>query len=184
MIFAPTNFDSAWLLKPQRHEDERGFFARTWCVDEFAAHGLSTQLVQCSVSFNRKCGTLRGMHYQVAPHEEAKLVRCTRGAIFDVIVDIREESKTYGQWQGFELSAENGESLYIPEGFAHGFQTLQDDTEIFYQMNQFHHSISARGFHHADSNVAIAWPLEVTVISDADRQSERLERSVVSDTAI
>ena len=150
MFFLPTHFDAAWLLKPDRREDERGFFARTWCVDEFAVHGLSTQFVQCSVSFNRKRGTLRGMHYQTSPHEEAKLVRCTRGAIFDVIVDIRQGSKTFGQWQGFELTADNGESLYIPEGFAHGFQTLREDTEVFYQMTQLHHPISARGFHYAD----------------------------------
>lgn len=182
MVFEPTLLDGAWLLRPERHEDERGFFARTWCVDEFATHGLSTQLVQCSVSFNRKRGTLRGMHYQVAPHEEAKLVRCTRGVIFDVIVDIRKGSKTYGQWQGFELSAENGDSLYIPEGFAHGFQTQQDDTEVFYQMNQFHQSGSARGFDHADSSVAIAWPIEVTVISDADLHRAPLTRIAARDT--
>ena len=182
MIFVPTQFDSAWLIQPERHEDERGFFARTWCKNEFATHGVSTPWVQCSVSFNRKRGTLRGMHYQIAPHEEAKLVRCTRGAIFDVIVDVRDGSKSCGQWQSFELSAENGESLYIPEGFAHGFQTLCDDTEVLYQMNQFHHPGAARGFHFADTSIAIVWPIEVTVISDADQQREPLTRFVATNT--
>mgnify|MGYP003663039042 CR=1 FL=1 len=183
MEFVPTDFDTAWLIRPQRYEDERGFFTRTWCQETFKTQGLSDGLVQCSTSYNRKRGTLRGMHYQVSPHQEAKLVRCTRGAIFDVIVDVRDGSRTYGQWRGFELSAENGESLYIPEGFAHGFQTLRNDTEVFYQMNQVYHADSARGFHYADSDVAIRWPLEVSVISDADRRHEQLNLRVVTRTA-
>ncbi len=174
MEFLPTDFEGAWLLQAERQEDERGFFARTWCRNEFQAKGLSMELVQCSVSFNRHRGTLRGMHYQASPHQEAKLVRCTRGAIFDVIVDVREYSATFGKWQGFELTYLNHDALYIPEGFAHGFQTLTDDTEVLYQMNQFHHPTAARGFHYADPAVAIQWPSTVSIISLADRQRASL----------
>ena len=180
MIFQSTDFDDAWLIKPEQLEDERGFFARTWCKEEFRDHGLSPELVQCSVSFNRRRGTLRGMHYQAAPHQEAKLVRCTCGTIFDVIVDVREGSNTFGHWQGFRLSSENRESLYIPEGFAHGFQTLTNDAEVLYQMNQFHHAESARGFHHADPKVAIDWPIAITVVSGADRNRGSLVPNVAA----
>lgn len=173
MIFVPTRFEGVWLIQPARHEDERGYFARTWCCDEFAAHGLASTLVQCSVSYNRKRGTVRGMHLQTTPYEETKLVRCTRGAVFDVIVDVRENSATRGCWQGFELSAENGESLYIPAGFAHGFQTLLDETELFYQMDQYYHAASARGYHYADPGLGIAWPEPVSVISDKDESLPR-----------
>lgn len=170
MKFVPTKFDSAWLIEPDRHEDERGFFARTWCQREFEDRGLNAGLVQCSVSFNTASGTLRGMHFQATPHEEAKLVRCTRGSIFDVIVDVRRQSPTFGQWQGFELSAVNHRTLYIPEGFAHGFQTLEADTEVSYQMSEFFHPESACGFHHADSQIGIQWPLPVEVISQKDSE--------------
>jgi dTDP-4-dehydrorhamnose 3,5-epimerase len=168
--FVPTKFDTAWLIEPDRHEDERGFFARTWCQREFEEHGLSPGLVQCSVSFNNRRGTLRGMHFQMAPHEEAKLVRCSLGSIFDVIVDVRDGSPTFGEWQSFLLSAENRNSIYIPGGFAHGFQTLAPDSEVFYQMSEFFQPEAARGFHHADLKVGIAWPLEVEAISQNDIQ--------------
>ncbi|MEZ6060314.1 MAG: dTDP-4-dehydrorhamnose 3,5-epimerase [Planctomycetaceae bacterium] len=169
MRFVPTRFEGAWLLEPVRHADNRGWFARTWCHNEFQDHGLPTSFVQCSVSFNVLRGTLRGMHFQSAPHEEAKLVRCTRGVIFDVIVDIRPQSPVYGQWQAFELTADNGHAVYIPGGFAHGFQTLTDNSEVSYQMTEFYHPQSAAGFHHADSSVQIHWPCEVTRISEADQ---------------
>jgi dTDP-4-dehydrorhamnose 3,5-epimerase len=168
--FVSTKFDSAWLIEPDRHEDERGFFARTWCQQEFAERGLNSSLVQSSVSFNRKRGTLRGMHFQSAPHEEAKLVRCTKGGIFDVIVDVRADSPTFGVWQSFQLSVENGRSLYIPEGFAHGFQTLVADSEVLYQMSEFFHPESANAFHHMDAQIGIDWPLPVSVISERDQQ--------------
>jgi dTDP-4-dehydrorhamnose 3,5-epimerase len=169
MNFLPTKFENAWLIEPDRHEDERGFFARTWCQREFEERGLNPDLVQCSVSFNRKRGTLRGMHFQAAPHEEAKLVRCTQGIIFDVIVDVRTQSSTFGEWQSFELSSANHRSLYIPGGFAHGFQTLAPDSEILYQMSEFFHPESTCGFHHADRRTEISWPLSVEAISPKDR---------------
>ncbi len=168
MRLIPTTFEDAWLVEPELHEDERGFFARTWCQKEFLELGLNSQFVQCNVSFNRRAGTLRGLHYQVPPHEEVKLVRCTRGSIFDVIVDIRAESETYGQYAAFELSADNHLALYIPRGFAHGFQSLAADTEVLYQMSDFFDAESARGFHYADATIAIRWPLPVSVISKND----------------
>jgi len=168
--FLPTKFESAWLIEPDRHEDERGFFARTWCRREFEEHGLNPDLVQCSVSFNTRRGTLRGMHFQAPPHAEAKLVRCTQGRIFDVIVDVRDGSKTFGEWQSFLLSAKNRNSLYIPAGFAHGFQTLETDSEVFYQMSEFFQPEAARGFNHADAAVGIAWPLQAEGISQNDTQ--------------
>jgi dTDP-4-dehydrorhamnose 3,5-epimerase len=171
MRFRETSLAGAFLIEPERMEDARGFFARTWCVREFAAQGLSTDLVQCNVSFNARAGTLRGMHYQVAPHAEIKLVRCPRGAIFDAIVDVRADSPTFGRWLGFELSAENGQMLYIPEGFAHGFQTLSDDSEVAYQMSTFYDAESARGLRWDDSTVGIEWPLaESRILSDRDRE--------------
>lgn len=163
-----TELDGVWLIEPERHEDERGFFARTWCQQEFRAFGLEPQLVQSSVSFNREAGTLRGMHYQIPPHAEKKLVRCTRGAIFDVVVDMRSDSPTNGSYVAFELSEENHLAIYIPDGFAHGFQTLRPDSEVFYQMSEFFHRESGRGFHYADRDVAIEWPLPVSIISPKD----------------
>ncbi len=173
MQFIPTRFQDAWLVEPERRNDDRGFFARTWCQREFEQRGLNPSLVQCSVSFNHRAGTLRGMHYQTDPYQEAKLVRCTQGRIYDVIVDLRERSKTFGKWQGFELSAQNRRSLYIPEGFAHGFQTIDPDTEVLYQMSEFFFDESARGFHHADPAIGIEWPLEVNSISDSDQNRPR-----------
>jgi dTDP-4-dehydrorhamnose 3,5-epimerase len=167
--FVPTKFESAWLIEPDRHEDERGFFARTWCQQEFQERGLNTDLVQCNISFNRAKGTLRGMHFQAAPHEETKLVRCTQGRIFDVIVDVREDSPTYGQWEGFELSAKNRNALYIPEGFAHGFQTLEPDSEVSYQMGTSYASDGARGVNFADISVGIQWPLKPKAVSTRDQ---------------
>jgi dTDP-4-dehydrorhamnose 3,5-epimerase len=169
MKFTPTPLAGVWIIDGERIEDERGFFARSWCQREFEPHGLNPRLVQCSVSFNRKKGTLRGMHYQIAPHEEAKLVRCTRGAIYDVAVDLRPASPTRKQWLAVELTAENGRALYIPEGCGHGFQTLADDTEVFYQMSEFYHPESARGVHWNDPQLKIPWPVASKIISPHDQ---------------
>jgi dTDP-4-dehydrorhamnose 3,5-epimerase len=153
-----TGLPGALLIEPLRRADERGFFARTWCARAFAARGIHCAWVQCNVSFNKHTGTLRGLHYQVAPHEEDKLVRCTRGAIYDVIVDLRPGSATCGRWAAFELTADNGLALFIPHGFAHGFQTLADDSEVFYQMSEFYHPESARGLRWDDPALGIVWP--------------------------
>lgn len=148
--------------------DDRGFFARSWCQQEFEAQGLNSRLVQCNVSFNYRKGTLRGMHFQAAPHAETKLVRCTKGAIYDVALDMRPESPAYKRWVGVELTAKSRQMLYIPEGCAHGFLTLEDETEVFYQMSEFYHAESARGARWDDPAFAIAWPEEVQVISERD----------------
>jgi len=169
VIFVPTPLPGAFVIEPERHEDQRGFFARTWCAREFEDHGLSPRLVQCSVSFNKRKGTLRGMHYQAMPYPEAKLVRCTMGAIYDVIIDLRPSSPTYKQHVAVELTAENRKMLYIPESFAHGFQTLIDDTEVFYQMSAFYSPDHARGVRWDDPAFRIAWPPDNRVIIDRDR---------------
>jgi len=168
MKFIKTDLQDAYLVNIERMEDERGFFARTWCTREFQDHGLASSLVQCSISFNHKKGTLRGMHFQVSPHEETKLVRVTAGSVFDVIVDMRLSSKTYLQHFGVELSAENRTMLYIPKGFAHGFLTLQDNSEIFYQMSEFFVPEASRGIRWNDSALDIHWPEPVRVISKRD----------------
>lgn len=169
MQFIPTGLAGAYMVEPEPIVDERGFFARTWCRDEFARQGLNPDLVQCSISFNKTAGTLRGMHYQQAPHAEAKLVRCTRGAIYDVIIDLRPDSATFTRWFGAELSAENRKALYVPEGFAHGFLTLADAAEVLYQMSEVFHAESARGVRWDDPAFAIAWPGAVRVIAERDR---------------
>ena len=169
MIFKETKLQGAYIIEPELLEDERGFFARTWSREEFAARGLDANLVQCNSSFNKQRGTLRGMHYQTAPHEEVKLARCTAGAIYDVIVDLREDSPTRSQWIAMELSAANRLMVYIPKGFAHGFQTLADETEVFYQVSEYYHPESARGVRWDDPAFGIDWPLEISVISERDR---------------
>jgi len=175
MIFSETKLKGAFIIEPKKQEDERGFFARTWCEKEFEIHGLNPRLVQCSISFNKKKGSLRGMHFQVAPHEEAKLVRCTMGAIYDVIIDLRRSSPTFRKWVAVELTANNRQMLYIPEGFAHGFQTLVDNTEILYQMSQFYHPESARGIRWNDPIVKINWPLSKITISDKDKNHPSID---------
>lgn len=170
MIFAATAIEGAFLIQPERFEDERGFFARTYCVRELQEHGLDSQVVQRSVSHNRKRGTLRGMHYQIAPHEETKLVSCSRGAIHDVIIDLRPDSPSYRRWTGAALSADNGHILYIPRGCAHGFITLTDDATVDYQISDFHHPESARGVRYNDPAFGIEWPLEPAVINARDRE--------------
>ncbi len=169
MIFTKTKLGGSYIIEMEKLLDYRGFFARAWCQQEFEAHGLNTRFVQANIGFSKKRGTLRGLHFQVMPHEEIKLVRCTRGAVYDVIVDLLAGSPTYKQWVGVELSADNYRMLYAPEGFAHGYQTLTDDAEIVYQTSQFYRAGSARGVRYNDPAFGIEWPMEVQVISDQDK---------------
>ena len=170
MIFEELALMGAYLIKPEPHFDERGYFVRSFCKQEFQAHGLVDEYVQCNISFNKKKGTLRGMHYQSRPNQETKLVRCCRGAIYDVIVDIRQQSSTYKQWLGFELTQDNGLFLYIPEGFAHGFLTLQNDSEVFYQMSTVYVAEAAFGFRWNDPLFKIKLPRLPEIISEKDMQ--------------
>ena len=169
MIFTETILKGAFVIEPEPVRDERGLFARTWCQKEFEAQGLDAAWVQNNISVNRQKGTLRGMHYQIAPHEEVKLIQCAMGSIYDVIVDLRPTSPTYCQHVGMILSTENRRLLYIPRTFAHGFLTLQDKTEVFYHMSEFHAPGFARGFRWDDSAFPIVWPEAITAISEKDR---------------
>jgi dTDP-4-dehydrorhamnose 3,5-epimerase len=168
MIFYETKLPGVFIIAPEKLADERGFFARTWCQRDFAAHGLEPHFVQCNVSFNQAMGTLRGMHYQAAPCAEAKLVRCTMGAIYDVSLDLRPESPTFKQWVAVELTADNHCMCYVPAGCAHGFQTLRDNTEVLYQMSTFYAPLAARGVRWNDPAFGIQWPLEVRRIAARD----------------
>ncbi len=168
MLFHETKLEGAFVIELEKRADTRGFFARGWCQKEFEDHGLVAQVVQANISYNRKKGTLRGMHYQVAPVEETKLVRCVRGGIYDVIIDLRPESPTYKQWIGVALTAENYKMLYVPENFAHGLQTLEDDTEVIYQVSQFYTPGAERGMRWNDPAFRIEWPQDIEVISDKD----------------
>lgn len=159
MIFCQTHLSGSYLIDMEMHEDERGYFARTFCIAEFAAHGLPIAFKQCNLSFNKRRGILRGMHYQADPFPEGKLVRCSRGAIYDVIIDLRPESATYCQWVGAHLSAQNGRSLYIPERFAHGFVTLEDESEVHYSMTESYNPQLARGVRWNDPIFGIDWPI-------------------------
>jgi dTDP-4-dehydrorhamnose 3,5-epimerase len=170
MRFIQTTLPGVFLVEPAPCEDSRGFFARTFCAREFAEHGLATGFVQCSVSMSRLRGTLRGMHYQLPPACEAKLLRCTAGALYDVVVDLRPGSPSYLQHLSVELSAANQRWLYVPEMFAHGFQTLEDDTEVFYQITEYYTPDRASGLRFDDPGLKIHWPLPVAAISDKDRQ--------------
>jgi len=171
VIFRETPVAGAWIVEPERHADARGFFARTWCAAEFARHGLSPRLVQVSLSHTAQRGTLRGLHFQVPPHAEAKLIRCVRGAIFDVAVDLRPESPTFRRHVAVRLDADNRLALYVPEGCAHGFQTLTDNTEVLYQMSAPYAPGAARGVRWDDPAFAIPWPPGDRIIADRDRQS-------------
>ena len=173
--FRETNLKGAYLIELDKLHDERGFFARSYCFREFEEHYLNPRVVQCNVSYNLKKGTLRGMHYQLSPYEESKLVRCTRGAVYDVIVDLRRESNTYMKHYGVRLDSKNRSMLFIPEGFAHGFLTLKDNTEVFYQMSEFYSPDSAKGFRWNDPAFGIRWPHEVAVISERDRSYPNFE---------
>lgn len=171
MKFIELSLQGAYLIEPELIEDSRGFFARSFCTHEFKKHGLNSNIYQCNISFNHKKGTLRGMHFQIGDNSEVKVVRCNSGAIYDVIIDLRPNSPTYKQWQGVELTAKNRTMLYIPEGFAHGFQTLEDNTELSYQMSEFFAPEQARGIRWNDPAFKIKWPYEQpTVISAKDQQ--------------
>ena len=170
MLFTKTSLEGSFLIQAERIEDNRGYFATTFAVPDFEAHGLSARVLQTSTSFNKQKGTVRGMHLQLAPYTETKLVRCIAGAIFDVLVDLRPGSATFGKWEGFELSSENMNMLYIPEGFAHGFQTLTDNAEVAYMLGQVYSPNHARGLCHNEAAIGIKWPLELTVISARDAQ--------------
>jgi len=169
MIFTETKLKSAYIIDINKIEDDRGFFARGWCKKEFEEHGLNPNLAQLNIGYSHKRGTLRGMHYQRAPREEAKLVRCTKGAIYDVIIDLRRDSPTHLQWIGVDLTEENRRMLYAPEGFAHGYQTLSDNTEIYYQTTQFYAPELATGVRYDDPAFGILWPVSIDVISNQDR---------------
>jgi dTDP-4-dehydrorhamnose 3,5-epimerase len=168
MKFRETQLTGAWIIEPELQEDDRGFFARTFCRREFEAHGLSFDFVQCNLSYNHRRGTLRGMHYQTRPHQEAKLVRCVSGALCDVIIDIRHNSPTYKRWIAVELSHDKRTTLYIPAGFAHGYLTLADKTEVFYQMSEFYTPEAERGIRWNDPAFNIQWPMHPKVISSKD----------------
>jgi dTDP-4-dehydrorhamnose 3,5-epimerase len=170
MIFSETKLSGAYVIEIEKLKDDRGFFARTWDREKFEELGLDTKLSQCSVSFNKKAGTIRGMHYQIKPHQEVKLVRCTKGKIFDVIIDLRENSKTFMKWFGVELSSQKHKMLHIPEGFAHGFQTLEDNTEVFYQISKDYMPEYARGKLYSDPIFNISWPIKSPIVSEKDQQ--------------
>lgn len=169
MRFTETDIDGAWVIDPATHEDERGRFFRAWCVQEFAEQGINFKPVQANMGFSLRKGTVRGMHFQVAPALEAKLVRCTRGAMFDVVLDLRPDSKTYGEWYSVELTADNGRMLYLPEACAHGYQTLEDRTEMHYMASHIYAPASTRGARFDDPAFQIHWPLAVSVVSEQDR---------------
>ncbi len=169
MIFTPTKLQGAYILEVKKIEDERGFFGRSWCKQELEAHGLNANVVQANVSYNKVKGTLRGMHFQKAPHQETKLVRCTRGAICDVIIDLRPDSPTYKQWIGVELTESNYRMLFVPEDFAHGFITLEDNTEVTYQVTQYYTPGAEGGIRWNDPAFNITWPIEPVVVSGKDQ---------------
>jgi dTDP-4-dehydrorhamnose 3,5-epimerase len=169
VIFAPTCLAGAFIIEPEPLADARGLFARTWCQRELEAHGLVARIAQCSTSFNQRKGTLRGMHYQVEPFAEVKIVRCTRGAMYDVIIDLRPESPTFARYFGAVLSADNRKAMYVPTGFAHGFQTLEDDTEVFYQISELYSPEHSRGVRWNDPAFAVVWPDDERTMSDRDR---------------
>jgi dTDP-4-dehydrorhamnose 3,5-epimerase len=169
MIFTETKLKGAFIIDIERREDNRGFFSRVWCVKEFDEHGLNMRNIQSNIGFSPKKGTMRGLHYQLTPYEEAKLVRCTMGYIYDVIVDLRRESQTYKEWFALELTAENRRMLYIPERIAHGYLTLENNSEVFYQSSEFYYPEWACGIRYDDPAFGIKWPIEIQVISENDK---------------
>jgi dTDP-4-dehydrorhamnose 3,5-epimerase len=175
MKFQKTSLEGLWQIELELREDERGFLARTYCDNEFAAQGLNTRWPQCNLTLTKKLGTIRGMHYQEEPRPETKLIRCSVGAIFDVLVDVRRDSVTFGKWEGFELTSQNRKMLYVPAGFAHGFQTLVDNCEVFYHMSELYVPELARGIRWDDPKVGIKWPLSVTHVSERDRNWPSLD---------
>jgi dTDP-4-dehydrorhamnose 3,5-epimerase len=169
VIFTETHLRGAYIIDIEPLKDDRGYFARSFCREEFFRHGLKFEVAQCNISFNRRKGTLRGMHYQIPPKAEAKLVRCTRGAVHDVIVDLRDDSTTFRRWEAVNLTGDDSRMLYVPEGFAHGFQTLADDSEVFYQMFESYSPEHAHGVRWDDPELGIEWPLPIPIVSERDR---------------
>lgn len=182
MIFTPAKIEGAYLIEPEKKRDERGFFARSFCQKEFEEKGLNICWVQSNISFNEKKGTIRGMHYQTAPHEEIKLVRCTWGALYDVLIDLRPESPTFKQWETFELSEANHRILYIPKGVAHAFQTLVDKTEVFYEMSEAYHPESSKGIRWNDPFFNIKWPISNPILSSKDQNYPNFNPSLTEIT--
>ncbi len=170
MIFTETELKGAYIIEVEKSEDDRGFFSRIWDKKIFEEKGLDSKIIQSSISFNKKRGTMRGMHYQIEPYAESKLLSCTKGKIFDVIVDLREDSKTFKNWISVELSESNHKMLYIPKGFAHGFQTLEDNSKIYYQITQIYSPEHSRGFRFDDEDFRIKWPIEISMISQKDSE--------------
>lgn len=168
MLFNKTKLKDAYIIELEKIEDERGFFARTWDEEKFDNLGLNSKIVQCNMSLSKQKGIIRGMHYQLEPHQEAKFIRCTKGAIYDVIIDLRKDSETFKQWLGVELTERNYNMLYVPEGFAHGFQTLEPMTEVFYQVSESYHPESERGVRWDDPMFGISWPIDEKIISKKD----------------
>jgi len=181
VILTQTPLAGAFVIEPEPLEDTRGLFARTWCRREFEARGLETRIAQCSTSFNRRKGTLRGMHYQRPPFAETKIVRCTRGSMYDVIIDLRSDSSTFTRHFALVLTVENRKMMYVPKGFAHGFQTLEDDTEVFYQISEFYSSEHARGVRWNDPAFGIRWPDDDRTIVDRDRSYPDFRRALAAD---
>lgn len=177
MKFIPAPLKGVFLIKSEPKADYRGHFGRVWCCEEAEAHGLEKDFVQVNSAFSHKRGTLRGMHFQKAPHLEAKVIRCTRGSVYDVCVDIRPNSATFGNWYGAELTDDNGTMMYIPKGFAHGYLTLEDNCEVMYLVSEFYHPESEGGLHYNDPQVAISWPVEITLISEKDSNQPLLDRT-------
>lgn len=176
MIFSKTKLNGVFVVEPEKIEDIRGFFARSFCQKEFESKGLNPRIAQCNISYNKKKGTIRGMHYQVEPAVEEKLVRCTKGAIYDVIIDIRPDSPTFCQWISIDLNEHDYQMVYIPGGFAHGFQTLEDNCEVFYQMSEFYEPKYSMGIRWDDSAFQINWPIENPIISDKDKSYKNFNK--------
>jgi len=176
MIFIGTKIKGVYIMEPELLADERGFFTRSFCKEEFRNYGLDADIVQCNISCNKKRGTLRGMHYQIPPFEEAKIVSCTKGSIYDVVVDLRRDSPTYCQWHSEKLSADSYRMLYIPKGCAHGFQTLEDNCIVYYQMGEYYHSECAVGIRWNDPSIGIVWPLPPMIISERDKNYGDLKK--------
>lgn len=179
MIFTETKLKGAYIIEIKRINDERGFFGRSWCKQEMEDHGLNGNVVQSNTSFSKTKGTIRGMHYQKHPYEETKMIRCTKGAIYDVIVDLRKESPTYLQWLGIELTEDNYKMLYVPEKFAHGFVTLKDDSEVTYLVTEFYTPGAEAGLRYNDQNLKIDWPVEISVISEKDLSHPDFDESLL-----
>lgn len=177
MNFTETEIPGAYLITTELHEDNRGFFARAWCREEFERQGLVTDVQQCNISFTKKAGTIRGLHYQIAPHEEVKIIRCTNGGIFDVCIDIRKDSETFGKWVGYELTAENRAMLYVPEGCAHGFQALTNNAEISYIVTAAYNKEAECGIRYDDPTLNISWPLDAADISEKDQNLPLLDQA-------